>query len=153
MEIEKKIQSLGLKLPQPPQALANYIPARKAGDFIFVSGQLPLESGKLLKTGKLGKEISLEEGQELAKKAVLNSLACILTQIQSLDSILSIVRLGVYVASTPDFTNHHLVANGASDTIVQIFGDKGKHARFAIGVPSLPLDSPVEIELIVQISK
>ncbi|MDF3818782.1 RidA family protein [Leptospira sp. 96542] len=152
MSIESTISQLGIQIPPVPEALAAYIPSKRSGNLIFTSGQLPLVAGKLQKTGKLGKEVSLEEGKMEAKQCVLNALASILLHIDSLEKISSIVKLGVYVASSPNFTEQHLVANGASEVIASIFGEKGKHARFAIGVSSLPLDASVELEMIVEVN-
>ncbi|MBM9547163.1 RidA family protein [Leptospira sp. 201903074] len=151
MPIQDTLRELGLEIPPVPAALAAYIPSKRSGNLIFTSGQLPLVSGKIQKTGKVGREVTLAEAQAEAKQCLLNALAAILLHIESLDQIKSIVKLGVFVSSSPDFTEHHLVANGASELVVAIFGDKGKHARFAIGVSSLPLDASVELEVVAEI--
>ncbi|WCL50962.1 RidA family protein [Leptospira sp. GIMC2001] len=151
MSFETQLESLGYKLPPSPKALASYIPAIRSGNFIWTSGQLPMIDGNLGLTGKLGYEVSIEEGMKQAKTALLNALACIKAEIGDLDQIQRVLKLGVYVASIPDFTEHHLVANGASDALQAIFGDKGRHVRFAIGVASLPLDACVELELMVEL--
>lgn len=147
----ESLQSLGIKIPPAPKALATYIPSKRVGSLVFTSGQLPLVDGALTKKGHLGKDLTVEEGAKEAETCILNALASLLTQISSLDEVSEIVKLGVYVASTPDFTEQHLVANGASNLIGQIFGDLGKHARFAVGVVSLPLGAAVEIEMIVSV--
>ncbi|EKJ84942.1 enamine deaminase RidA (YjgF/YER057c/UK114 family) [Leptospira meyeri] len=151
MSIQDTLKQLGLEIPPVPAALAAYIPSKRSGNLIFTSGQLPLVAGKLRKTGKVGREVSLEEAKEEAKQCVLNALATTLLHIESLDKIKSIVKLGVFVAGTPEFTEQHLVANGASELLGAIFGDKGKHARFAIGVSSLPLDASVELEMVAEV--
>lgn len=151
MPIQDTLKELGLEIPPVPTALAAYIPSKRSGNLIFTSGQLPIVSGKIRKTGKVGREVTLAEAQAEAKQCLLNALAAILLHIESLDQIKSIVKLGVFVSSSPDFTEHHLVANGASELVAAIFGDKGKHARFAIGVSSLPLDASVELEVVAEI--
>ncbi|TGL90384.1 RidA family protein [Leptospira congkakensis] len=151
MPIQDTLKQLGLEIPPVPAALAAYIPSERSGNLIFTSGQLPLVAGKLRKTGKVGKDVSLEEAKEEAKQCVLNALAATLLHIESLEKIKSIVKLGVFVAGTPEFTEQHLVANGASELLAAIFGDKGKHARFAIGVSSLPLDASVELEMVAEV--
>ncbi len=151
MLIQDTLKQLGLEIPPVPAALAAYIPSKRSGNLIFTSGQLPLVSGKLRKTGKVGKDLSLEEAKEEAKQCVLNALAATLLHIDSLEKIKSIVKLGVFVAGTPEFSEQHLVANGASELLAAIFGEKGKHARFAIGVSSLPLDASVELEMVAEV--
>ncbi|MCW7492039.1 RidA family protein [Leptospira sp. 2 VSF19] len=151
MPIHDKLKQLGLEIPPVPAALAAYIPSKRSGNLIFTSGQLPLIGGKLRKTGKVGKDLSLEEAKEEAKQCVLNALAAILLHVESLDKIKSIVKLGVFVSGTSEFTEQHLVANGASELLATIFGEKGKHARFAIGVSSLPLDASVELEMVAEV--
>jgi len=151
MSILSKIQSLGWEIPNPPKALASYIPATTSGNLVFTSGQLPLVNGSLGITGKLGKDVSINDAKIQARIAVLNGLSCIQQVIGDLDRIQKIVKLGVYVSSIPDFEEQHLVANGASDALASIFGEAGRHARFAVGVSSLPLDACVELELIVEV--
>ncbi|MCG6144759.1 RidA family protein [Leptospira bandrabouensis] len=151
MPIQDKLKELGLEIPPIPAALAAYIPSKRSGNLVFTSGQLPMVAGKLRKTGKVSKDLSLEEAKEEAKQCVLNALAATLLHIESLDKIKSIIKLGVFVSGTPDFTEQHLVANGASELLATIFGEKGKHARFAIGVSSLPLDASVELEMVVEV--
>lgn len=146
--IVNKIKQLGLTIPQAPSAIASYIPAKKTGGLLFISGQLPLQDGKIIFPGKLGENVSIEQAVEATKIATMNAIAVI--QANSIDlNFIEIIRLGVFVASLPSFTEHHLVANGASNLLAEIFAEKGKHARFAIGVSSLPLNSCIELELTV----
>lgn len=149
MSILEKIKSLGLELPPTPKAIAAYIPATRAGNLVFTSGQLPLKDGKLLLTGTLGAGLQVEDLKAATEQAALNGLAAISGVIGDLEKIQSIVKIGVFVASAPDFTEQHLVANHASNLLLEIFGEKGKHARFAVGNSSLPLGAPVEVELTV----
>ncbi|MFB5652316.1 RidA family protein [Leptospira wolffii] len=149
MSVLEKIKSLGLELPPVPKAIAAYIPANRAGNFVFTSGQLPLKDGKLLLTGTLGAGLKVEDLKTATEQATLNGLAAISGIIGDLDQIQAIVKIGVFVASSPDFTEQHLVANHASNLLLEIFGEKGKHARFAVGNSTLPLGSPVEVELTV----
>ncbi|MDZ4727172.1 MAG: RidA family protein [Leptospira sp.] len=151
MNSAENLRSLGIVLPPTPQAVALYLPASRSGNLIYTSGQLPLKEGKLEIKGKVGESATLDLAQSQARLACLNALAAILLHTDSLDKIQKIVKMGVYVASHPSFTEQHLVANGASELLIQIFGEKGKHARFAIGVSSLPLDAIVELELVVEV--
>ncbi len=148
--LEKLIQ-LGFELPPSPKAIASYIPANISGKLIFTSGQLPLKDGKLIFTGKLGKEVDMDGGKKCAIVACLNALSAINGLVGDLNKISRIIKIGVFVAGTPDFTEHHLIANSASDLLVSIWGDNGKHARFSLGVSALPLDAPVELEMIAEI--
>ncbi len=150
MDYEKKLQSLGLSLPQAPKPVASYLPLVRSGDLLFLSGMLPFVEGTLVSSGKIGEALTFEQGVEAARIAVLNGLAVIKAEMASLDEIKKIVRIAVYVASASEFTQQPLVANGASDLLVEIFGDDvGRHARLALGAVSLPLDAPVELEMIV----
>ncbi|TGN08430.1 RidA family protein [Leptospira ilyithenensis] len=151
MDIEANLKSLGLVLPPPPKAVALYLPSIRTGNLIFTSGQLPTESGVLTVKGKLGGTVSIETAKSQARIACLNAISTLLLQIPSLNQVERILKLGVYVASLPDFTEQHLVANGASELLSEIFKEKGPHARFAIGVSSLPLDACVELELTVEV--
>ena len=149
---ESKLISLGIKLPDPPEPVASYVPAVLTGNLLYVSGQIPVVDGKLAFEGTVGENLTLEEGKEAARICVINALAVIKKELGSLDKVKKIVRLSGFVASTTDFTRQPLVINGASDLLVEVFGeDVGKHSRIAIGVASLPLNSPVEIDLIVEI--
>ena len=149
MSVEKRIRELGFELPAAPTPAGSYIPAKASGNLVFTAGQLPLVDGVLMETGKLGKDIEVERGYELAQRCALNALAAIKGVIGDLDRITDVVKVVGFVASTPDFTMQPKVINGASELLQQILGDKGVHARSAVGVPVLPLDSPVEVELIV----
>ena len=149
---DAQLAALGLVLPAPPKPVATYIPVVRTGDLLFLSGMIPLRDGTLIMAGKLGQEISLEQGYEAAKICLLNALAVIRQELGTLDRVKQVVRMVGYVASTAEFIQHPAVINGASDLLVKIFGDVGRHARVAIGAPSLPLNAPVEIELIIQVS-
>lgn len=152
MDYEKKLQSLGLALPSPPKPVATYVPAVRSGNLLFLSGMIPMVEGKMAMVGKLGKELTVEQGQQAARITLLNALAVIKAELGSLDQIKRIVRIGVHVASAEGFTQQPAVANGASDLLVQIFGEAGRHARLALGAAELPLGAPVELEMIVEVS-
>ena len=149
--IEQKIKDLGLELPETSKPLAAYIPAVKTGNLVFTSGQLPIVSGQLTKTGKVGSEVSPEEAKELARVCALNALAAIKMVIGDLEKIKRIVKVVGFVSSAPNFTGQPAVINGASDFLGEVLGDRGIHARSAVGVAVLPLDAPVEVELIIEI--
>lgn len=151
MAYDEKLMELGLTLPAPPKPMATYIPAVRVGDLLFLSGVLPSRDGQLIMTGKLGQGLSIEQGMEAAKVAVLNALAIIRSEVGSLDRVKRIVKMVGHIASAPGFTDQPQVLNGASDLLVSIFGDAGRHARVAVGAAELPRQAPVEIELIVQI--
>ncbi|MCG3114692.1 MAG: RidA family protein [Candidatus Manganitrophus sp. SA1] len=151
MDYEKKLQSLGLTLPSPPKPVATYVPAVRSGNLLFLSGMIPMVEGKMAIVGKLGKELTVEQGQQAARITLLNALAVIKAELGSLDQVRRIVRIGVHVASAEGFTQQPAVANGASDLLVQIFGDAGRHARLALGAAELPLGAPVELEMIVEV--
>ncbi|HDM75670.1 MAG TPA: RidA family protein [Deltaproteobacteria bacterium] len=151
---EKKLEQLGITLPPAPEPVASYVPAIITGNLIYVSGQIPIREKNLMYEGIVGKDVSLEQAQEAAKICIINVLAVVKKELRTLDRIKKIVRLSGYVASTPDFTQQPAVINGASDLLVQVFGDTiGKHSRIAIGVASLPLNAPVEIDLIAEIGE
>lgn len=147
--IEEKIKELGFEVPEVAKPLAAYIPAKKVGNLVMTSGQVPVVKGEVKYKGKIGKELSEEEGILAAQICALNCLAAIKSVIGNLDSIIEVEKLTVFVASTPEFTAQPKVANGASELIGKIFGEVGKHVRSAVGVSSLPLDAAVEIEMIV----
>jgi enamine deaminase RidA (YjgF/YER057c/UK114 family) len=149
--IEGRIKDLLMSLPDAPKPVAAYVPAKQSGNLVFTSGQLPIINNQLILTGLLGQSIEIEEASKAAQVCTLNALAAIKGVIGDLDRIKQIVKVVGYVASIPTFTQQSIVVNGASDLLVQIFGENGKHARSAIGMSSLPLNSPVEIELIVEI--
>jgi enamine deaminase RidA (YjgF/YER057c/UK114 family) len=151
MSFEARIKELGLTLPETPRPVANYVPAVQVGNLIFVSGQTPTVSGQLLIKGKLERDVSIEQGQEAARTALLNSLAAVRSLTGSLDVVKRIVKLNGWVASAEGFGNQPQVVNGASLLLEEIFGNAGKHARAAIGVAELPFGAPVELELIVEV--
>jgi enamine deaminase RidA (YjgF/YER057c/UK114 family) len=156
VSVGARLAALGLSLPPVPPPVAAYVPAVRSGDLIWTSGQLPLVGGVLEATGKVGPAagdgvIGPELATELARTCALNALAAIAAQLGSLDRVRRIVKVVGYVASTPDFTGQSLVVNGASELLGALFGDRGAHARSAVGVAVLPLDAPVEIELVAQI--
>jgi len=151
MKIENKLKELGLSLPEVPKPVAEYIPAKKIGNLVFSSGQGPVKDGKFVYLGKVGGEISLIEGYDAAKICALNCLAAIKSVTGSLDNIEEIIKIKGYVNSSPDFYRQPEVVNGASELIVKIFGEKGKHTRSALGTSVLPGNIPVELEIIVSI--
>jgi enamine deaminase RidA (YjgF/YER057c/UK114 family) len=153
VEIEKKIKSLGLELPEAPKPVASYIPAVHSENFVFTSGQLPIIKGELKARGKIGRDLTVEEGYECAKVAALNCLAVIKSVVGELDRVRRIVRVTGFINSAPGFEDQSKVMNGASDVLVEIFGDEGRHSRLAIGASELPLGSPVEVEMIVEIQQ
>jgi enamine deaminase RidA (YjgF/YER057c/UK114 family) len=150
MTIEARLAELGLTLPEPAAPVASYVPTVEADGMLYISGQLPFLDGVLM-TGKLGDAHSLENGQAAAKACGLMLIAQMKKALGSLDRVERIVKLGVFCASTPDFTDQPKVANGASDLMEAVFGDAGKHARSAVSVPVLPLDAMVEIDAVVKV--
>ena len=153
MSYEQKLTQLGLALPAPPKPVANYVPVVRTGDLLFLSGVLPSRDGHLIMTGKLGQNLSIEQGMEAARVAVLNGLSIIRQEAGSLDRVKRIVKMVGHIASAPGFTDQPQVLNGASDLLVSLFGDAGRHARVAVGAAELPRQAPVEIELIVELAK
>ncbi len=150
-QIEQRIIDLGFLLPETVKPLAAYIPAVQSGNLVFTSGQLPMIAGSLAETGKVGGSVSPERAKELATVCALNALAAVKTVIGDLDKIKRIVKVVGFVSSTPEFSGQPAVVNGASEFLGEVFGEKGIHARSAVGVAVLPLDAPVEIELIVEV--
>ena len=151
MSIKEKIESLGLTLPVAALPVAAYVPAVKTGNLVFVAGQLPLVDGKIVKEGKVGKEVTSEEAKDMAQVCALNALAAI-ALVADLDQIERVVRVGGFVNGIPGFTAIPPIINGASELFIKLFGDvNGKHARTAIGVAELPLNAPVEVEVLVQL--
>ena len=148
---ETILKELGLDLPEAPKPLGAYVPAARAGNLIFLSGMLPLVQGKLQYQGKLGKDLTIEQGYESARTAVLNALSVVRQEAGDLNRVIRVVRLSGHVASAPGFTQQPAVLNGASDLLLKIFGERGKHARLALGAAELPLSSPIELELIVAV--
>ncbi|QBX55153.1 RidA family protein [Nocardioides seonyuensis] len=151
MGAEAKLAELGIEIPQVVPPLAAYVPALRTGNLVFTAGQLPARDGEMIAIGKVGGGVTEEQGYECARQCALNALAAIKAEIGSLDDITRVVKAVVFVASTPDFTGQPKVANGASEFLAEVFGDAGKHARSAVGVTALPLDVPVEVELIVEV--
>jgi len=151
MTPEEKLASLGIELPDPPAPLGSYQPAATSGNLVFLSGMLPLKDGKLMRTGKLGEAISAEEGAGLARQAAINALGVLKAQVGSLKRVRGCIRVCGYIASAPDFTAQPSVLNGASDLMAEVFGEAGRHARAAVGVNVLPLDSPVEVEFVFEV--
>ncbi|OFN76806.1 MULTISPECIES: RidA family protein [unclassified Corynebacterium] len=147
-----RLEELGVELPSVAVPLASYIPATQVGNQVWTSGQLPVVGGELPVTGKVGAEVSLDKAQELARTAALNALAAI-DGLVGLDRITRVLKVVGFVASDPSFTDQAAVINGASDFLGEVFGDAGIHARSAVGVAVLPKDSPVEIEVIVEIAE
>jgi enamine deaminase RidA (YjgF/YER057c/UK114 family) len=148
---EENLAKLGLSVPEVAKPVAVYVPAVRTGNYIFTSGQLPMRSGQLMLTGKVGAEVTLEEAVECAQQCALNAIAAVKAEIGDLSLVKRIVKVVAFVASTPDFTGQPLVANGASELFGAVFGDAGVHARSAVGVPVLPLDAPVEVEILVEV--
>ena len=148
--IDERLNALGISLPEAAAPAANYVPFTVDGNLVFTSGQLPLKQGSLVAEGLVGKELDVDAGQEAAKWCAINILAQAKAALGDLENIERILKISVFVASSPDFTQQHLVANGASDFLVEILGDAGRHARAAVGMASLPLNAPVEIEAIIR---
>jgi enamine deaminase RidA (YjgF/YER057c/UK114 family) len=152
MSIEDRLAELNLTLPPAPRPLASYIPAVLTGNLLVVSGQVPVEGGRVVHPGKLGGQISIEEGQQLARLCVLNGLAVAKQVLGSLDRIRRVVRVGGFVASVEGFVQQPAVINGASDLLAEIFGEAGRHARVAVGVNELPLGCAVEVEFMFEVA-
>lgn len=151
MSYEDRLKELGFTLPAPPKPVANYVPVVRTGDLLFLSGVLPSRDGRLVLTGKLGENLTVEQGVEAAKVAVLNGLSIVRSEAGSLDRVKQIVKMVGYIASAPGFTDQPQVLNGASDLLVSVFGEAGRHARVAVGAAELPRLAPIEIELIVEL--
>ncbi|MFI0795333.1 MULTISPECIES: RidA family protein [Micromonospora] len=146
-----KLAELGLELPEVVPPVASYVPAVQSGQHVYVSGQLPMAQGKLLATGKVGAGVSAEQAKDLAQRCALNALAAV-DALVGLENVVKIVKVAGFVASAPGFTGQPGVINGASDLFGAVFGEAGRHARSAVGVAELPLDAPVEVELIVEVA-
>lgn len=152
MTPEKNLLSLGLTLPSAPPPVASYVPWRCLDKMVYVSGQLPMKEGRLACTGKVGSDLTTEQGAEGARLAALNGLAQLAAAAKGLDNIEEIIRVGVFVNSAPGFVEQAKVANGASDLMVAVFEEAGRHARAAVGVSELPLDAAVEVELLARMA-
>ncbi|MEU2084820.1 RidA family protein [Streptomyces albus] len=150
--VEEKLAELGLTLPETATPAGAYVPALRTGPYVYTAGQLPLVSGTLPTTGKVGAEVTPEEAKDLARTAALNALAAVKSVAGDLDRVARVVKVTGFVASAPDFTGQPGVINGASELLGEVLGDKGVHARSAVGVAVLPLDAPVEVELQVELT-
>lgn len=149
--IEEKLKTLNISLPSPPKPAGSYIPVVITGNIVYVSGQIPIKEGKVAFTGKIPTKQTLEDGQKAAKLCIINALAQIKNELKDLDRIKRIIRISGFVNSSEEFTKQPFVINAASDLLFEVFGEKGKHSRIAVGVASLPLDSTVEIDMIAEI--
>ena len=152
MGVSDRLEELGIQLPPAARPVASYVPVTQGGGLAFVAGQLPLEEGKPLVTGTVGESVSVEQGQELARRCALQALSALKEELGSLDRVRRILKVTVWVASGEGFVEQPKVANGASDVLVEVFGEAGKHARAAVSAPSLPLGAPLEVELIADVS-
>jgi enamine deaminase RidA (YjgF/YER057c/UK114 family) len=150
--VEQRLAEVDLEVPAVPAPVAVYVPAVRTGSYVYTSGQLPLSAGELLATGKVGGEVTAEVAYDCARQSALNAIAAVKSVIGDLDGVVRVVKATVFVASTSDFTGQPGVANGASELFGVAFGDAGQHARSAVGVPVLPLDAPVEVELVVEVA-
>lgn len=153
MNIENRIEELGIKLPVPPTPVATYSVCKKSGNLVFVSGQGPIIEGRQMYTGKVGREVSCEEGYQAARYCGINLLAQLKNYLGDLDKVKQVVHLKGFVASASDFTEQPKVINGSSDLMVEVFGEAGRHTRCALGTNVLPTDIPVEVELVVEIAE
>ena len=149
--IEKRLSDLGVTLPAAAAPAANYVPFARTGNLLFTAGQLPLKDGKLQASGLLGRDLETGVGREAARLCAVNILAQAKAALGDLEKIRRLVKITVFVASTPDFTEQHLVANGASDLLATALGERGKHARSAVGMASLPLNAAVEVEAVIEV--
>lgn len=150
--IEQKLAQMGVELPAPAAPAASYLPFMTTGKLLFTAGQLPLGGGKLISTGLVGRDLDVAAGQQAARQCAINILAQVKAAAGDLEKIARFVKITAFVASAPGFTEQHLVANGASDFLVEVLGDRGRHARSAVGMASLPLNAPVEVEAIVELA-
>ena len=148
---EERLAELGLEVPEVAKPVAVYVPAVRSGDHVYTSGQLPMRAGELMLTGKVGGEVTAEEAYACARQCALNAIAAIRAEVGELSAVKRVVKVVVFVASTPDFTGQPGVANGVSELLGEVFGEAGVHARSAVGVAALPLDAPVEVELLVEV--
>ncbi|MCK2214554.1 RidA family protein [Actinomadura sp. ATCC 31491] len=151
MTPEERLAELGLTLPEVVPPVAAYVPAVRTGNLVYTSGQVPMVEGKLAAGGKLGAGVSLEQGYEMSRICALNALAALKAEVGDLSKVVRIVKVVVFVASDPSFTDQPKVGNGASELLGEVLGEAGRHARSAVGVAALPLDAPVEVELIAEV--
>jgi len=152
MSAEERLKELGIELPELPKPLGSYVPFVRTGNLVYLSGMLPLMHGKLLYSGRVGEKVSLDEAVDAARRSAINAIAVLRSAIGSLDSLKRCVKVTGFVASAHDFTDQPKVINGASDLLREVFGEAGLHARAAVGVHILPMNSPVEIEFIFEVS-
>jgi enamine deaminase RidA (YjgF/YER057c/UK114 family) len=150
MSVSARLRQLGIELPEVVKPLASYAPAVRSGNLVYTAGQLPMQAGKLAGTGKVGADVTAEQGKALARMCALNGLAAV-DSLVGIDAVTQVVKVVGFVASAPGFNGQPGVLNGASDLLAEVFGDRGAHARSAVGVYELPLDAPVEVELIVEV--
>jgi enamine deaminase RidA (YjgF/YER057c/UK114 family) len=150
--VEERLAALGLTVPEVAKPVAAYVPAVRTGQYVYTSGQLPMVAGALAATGKVGAEVGAEDARALAQTCALNAIAAVKSVIGDLDSVVRVVKVVGFVASAPDFTGQPGVVNGASELLGAAFGDAGVHARSAVGVAVLPLDAPVEVEIVVEVA-
>jgi enamine deaminase RidA (YjgF/YER057c/UK114 family) len=150
--VEDRLAELGLSVPDVAKPVATYVPAVRTGSYVYTSGQLPMRAGELITTGKVGSGVTPEEAVACAQQCALNAIAAVKAEIGDLDSVARVVKVVCFVASAADFTGQPQVANGASELLGTAFGEAGVHARSAVGVPVLPLDAPVEVEIVVEVS-
>jgi len=151
MSAESRLKELGIEVPEPVAPVASYVPAVQSGNQLWISGQVTKKGDKFLHNGKLGADVTIEQGQEAARQSALNALAAARKALGSLDRVARVVKVVGYVASAPGFTDQPKVVNGASDLLVQVFGESGRHARSAVGVSELPLGVCVEIEMVLEV--
>jgi enamine deaminase RidA (YjgF/YER057c/UK114 family) len=148
---EERLARMGLDVPDVAKPVAVYVPALRSGNHVYTSGQLPMRDGELILTGKVGGDVTPEQGVECARQCALNAIAAVRAEVGDLSAVKRVVKVVAFVASTPDFTGQPGVANGASELLGEAFGDAGQHTRSAVGVAVLPLDAPVEVELVVEV--
>jgi enamine deaminase RidA (YjgF/YER057c/UK114 family) len=153
MSAEQRLLELDISLPEPPTPGGLYAPCVQTGPLLFVSGQLPMRDGRLVRQGKLGENVSIDEGADLARLCTINALAIVRQHLGSLDRVARVVRLAGYVASAPSFIEHPRVINGASQLLLDLFGEPGRHARIAVGMAELPLGAPVEVEYLFEVAR
>lgn len=153
MSVEARLKELGLTLPAAPKPAGAYVPAMQAGDMLYIAGQVPMRDGSIMGTGRCGDTVSVEAAAEMARQCALNALAIAQAHLGSLDRVKQTVRVAGYVASTEAFAQHPKVVNGASELLLEVLGDAGRHARIAVGVASLPAGVPVEVEFSFQVTE
>ncbi|HZL33956.1 MAG TPA: RidA family protein [Tepidisphaeraceae bacterium] len=152
MDLQKHLETLGIALPAVPGPFGAYVPARRAGNLIFVAGQLPMKDGKLIAAGQVPSRCSVDQAKLAARQCVVNALAAVKAIEGRIDHLAGVVRVGAFVSSDTSFTQQPQVANGASEFLIELFGEAGKHVRAAVGVNTLPLDAAVEIEFLFEVA-